>query len=109
MDFYDAKGRIHLMASEPDPFEKKERLTKLVGEALLYAANEPGLLRRFEEFFSPKPAVLQLTRDLTDTLNRLDEQLGGVPRVIITEAHADPPKFDTYGVAAIKETLSSFD
>ena len=42
---------------------KSERGTLyLIREALLYTANEPVLLVRSEEFFSPKPASLNIER-----------------------------------------------
>jgi len=101
--------RFRLVAAAPYPPDKHERLVSLIGEALLYTANEPVLLVRSEEFFSPKPANLRLDRPLRQRLSQLIERIGGVPRLVFYEPGGDLPQFDTYGNAAVQEILSCFE
>lgn len=93
----------------PDSSEPYKRLTSLLGEALRYTANEPVLLARAEEFFSPKPAKLEVGKPLKYRLGRLIEQIGGVPLVMVSKPGDPVPEFDTYGHAAIQEIFSSFE
>jgi len=52
-----AKGKkLELSVAKEEISGKYDRLTDLIGKALLYTANEPWLLTRFEEFLSPRPA-----------------------------------------------------
>ncbi len=101
--------RVRLVQAAPYPSDKQARLVTLIREALLYAANEPVLLVRSEEFFSPKPANLEIDRSLRHRLGQLIERIGGVPRLIVYKQGGDPPQFDTYGNAAIQEILSCFE
>jgi hypothetical protein len=101
--------RLRLTRAAPYPSDKHKRLASLLGEALLYTANEPVLLARSEEFFSPKPANLKIDRPLGQRLNKLIEQIGGIPRLIVYEPGGKLPQFDTYGNAAIQEVISSFE
>ena len=94
--------------------EYSSRLAQAIGDVLYFRANEPILIRKFEEFMSPKPARLAADDDEKTKLNkRLDElsvTLGGVPGVLI--ASNDQPnhtKYDEYGVATLDEIISYFN
>jgi len=100
--------KTSIKKSRPSPDQQK-RLTRLLSEALRYTANEPVLLVRAEEFFSPKPAKLEIEKPLKYRLGRLIEQMGGVPLVMVSKPGDPVPEFDTYGHAAIQEIFSSFE
>jgi len=91
------------------PRDKEDRLATLVREALLYTVNEPVLLKRSEEFFSRKPAILKIHPPLGRRIHRVLEQIGGVPTIIPYEVGSTLPQFDTYGDAAIQEIIYSFE
>jgi hypothetical protein len=104
-----AKGKkFELSVAKREISDKHERLTDLIGKALLQTANEPWLLVRFEEFMSPKPASLSFSRPLAGRISKLTEQMGGVPRLIVHKIGDKLPEFDTYGNAAVHEIDSSF-
>ncbi len=90
------------------PRKKLERLTAVSRDALLYTANESVLLARSQEFFAPKLASLKIARPLGSRLNKVIEQMGGVPRLIEYNPAEQLPQFDTYADAAIQEIFSSF-
>jgi hypothetical protein len=103
------KGKkFKLSVAKREISDKHKRLTDLIGKALVYTANEPWLLVRFEEFLSPKPASLDFSRPVTNRLNKLTEKMGGVPRLIVYKTGEKLPEFDTYGDAAIHEVAFSF-
>ena len=101
--------KFRLSEAKSEIPDKQARLTDLIGKALLYSANEPWLLTRFEEFLSPKPASIDFSKSLARRLDTLIEQLGGVPRLILIPENGEKlPEYDTYSIAAIRELESSF-
>jgi hypothetical protein len=103
------KKRYQLVQSKNDAKNAHERLTALMHEAMLYTINETALLARLEEFFSPKPARLELKESLWRRLGEMTEKIGGVPRLIVHKIGDPPLEFDTYARAAIEEIVSSFE
>lgn len=96
--------------------EEKEihsRFAESLGELMRHTLNEGVLLEKMDEFFSPRPAKLVHTqdeaKDLGERLSKLSERLGG-PSIlnIADEDESKLPLFDTYGVAALQEILTTF-
>jgi len=103
------KKQIRLKPVPSSRSEKKiDRLTHVLCEALRYTANEPTLFAQSEEFLSPKLAKLEIDRPLGNRINKVIEQIGGVPRLIMYRTGDALPRYDTYGGAAIREILDSF-
>jgi hypothetical protein len=101
------------MSEAHDEEEKYvDEVTKAIGRALAYTANEPILLIKLEKFFRPAPAKLASTEEESEGLNqrigRLCQSLGGPPQLIITKENEPLDIYDTYASAAFKEILHSF-
>lgn len=103
------------MSDEPDQEEdadRSDRLIKLFANSLSLVTNELLILSRAEEFLDPKPAKIVCSVEEQEQLDRrvdeLRRKLGGAPRLILTKEGSDPPAYDEFAEAALKELLSFF-
>lgn len=95
--------------------EDEERLDSYVtalAATIRYAGTEPIVLAQLEEFFSPKPAQLAASdsdgNELQERADRVVEQLGGPPRLLITSVDGPKPCYDLYPAAAMYEVVKMY-
>ena len=98
--------------SEPIQPDQSHRLAEVLGDALAHAANETLILARLEEFFSPKPAKLAISKESANAIDQQVDRLvatyGGAPRLIIKGINDPKPLYDTYMSAALTEVIEVF-
>lgn len=90
-----------------------ERVSKVLGNILTLSINEGFVLAQMEreELFSPPPPSITIDDDSTlrRNIDQLVHQLGGPPPVILIMEGEEPPEYDTYARAAIREALTAFE
>lgn len=96
----------------PTEQDSEDRFAEVLGEVMAYAAKEPVILGRLEEYFSPKPAKLAESIDEQSKLNaqveRVIRAFGGAPKLIIQGNNDPKPMYDMYMAAALNEAITMF-
>ena len=92
--------------------EEYNELVENIGNIMNVTLNEGILIRRMENYFSPKAAKLAANKEeerhLEEKLKELTRQLGSPVGESIPLDESIHLKYDTYGPSALQEILSSF-
>ncbi|ASF46229.1 hypothetical protein [Methylovulum psychrotolerans] len=86
---------------------------EILADVMAFVTNEAIILNRLEEYFSPKPAKFADSEGSLKAINhrieKIVDDLGGAPSLII-QFDSDPiPKYDTYPNAAFNEMFALFN
>jgi len=89
-----------------------DKFVSVLGNTMQYVANETVLLARLEQYFDPKPASIADTDEeikiLQKRVEKLVQDLGGPPKLIIVKENEPKPRYDLYPAAALQEVISMF-
>ncbi|MRR06383.1 MAG: hypothetical protein EG828_05475 [Deltaproteobacteria bacterium] len=89
-----------------------DKFVSVLGNTMQYVANETVLLAQLEQYFDPKPASIaendEEIKILQKRVEKLVEDLGGPPKLIIVKEDDPKPRYDLYPAAALQEVISMF-